>query len=240
MTSRREIEYSIAAENRLESVLAGVWREAIDEVVELTSAGAGIAAMRSAIRRIVSRPALRQRLRGVARLIVSGMVSQVSGILSMPISPALPRLVRLSESWENRTLSGLRGLLIGARRGDDRLRTDGRWPSLLDIARKARARAGSIKESVAELSREANMAMRRIRVVARAESLQLGASANRVVQRELGVTHYTWRTRRDNRVRDKHRRRDGRRFAWADPPSDGHPGEPYNCRCVAIPVLKKR
>ena len=44
---------------------------------------------------------------------------------------------------------------------------------------------------------------------------------------ELGVVDETWSVRA----------LDGTTQRWDDPPSEGHPGEPINCRCVAEPVL---
>lgn len=54
-------------------------------------------------------------------------------------------------------------------------------------------------------------------------------------QRNLGVTHYFWRTVGDARVRPDHKANEGKRFSWDDPPSTGHPGEDIRCRCVADP-----
>ena len=54
-------------------------------------------------------------------------------------------------------------------------------------------------------------------------------------QREMGITHYVWRTQGDDKVRSSHAVNNGRIFAWDDPPATGHPGEDYNCRCVAEP-----
>ncbi len=41
----------------------------------------------------------------------------------------------------------------------------------------------------------------------------------------------------DERVRPSHEALDGTRQRWDDPPAEGHPGEPINCRCIAEPVL---
>lgn len=65
-------------------------------------------------------------------------------------------------------------------------------------------------------------------------AMAAGAEAS---QREADVTEYIWRTARDKRVRDEHRARDGKRFRWDDPPSDGHPGQAVRCRCVAVAVI---
>lgn len=47
---------------------------------------------------------------------------------------------------------------------------------------------------------------------------------------------YIWHTCKDSRVRDKHADREGQVFLWSDPPSGGHPGFDYRCRCWSEPV----
>jgi SPP1 gp7 family putative phage head morphogenesis protein len=56
-------------------------------------------------------------------------------------------------------------------------------------------------------------------------------------QRQLGVTHYIWRSQDDNKVRPAHAERDDRVFAWDDAFADGPPGHSYNCRCRAEPAI---
>jgi hypothetical protein len=46
---------------------------------------------------------------------------------------------------------------------------------------------------------------------------------------------YVWETRGDAKVRLSHRRNDGKIFRWDTPPPTGHPGQDYNCRCLALP-----
>lgn len=55
---------------------------------------------------------------------------------------------------------------------------------------------------------------------------------------EAGVRRYTWITVGDDRVRPEHAERHGVIYAWDDPPEDGHPGEPYMCRCEARPMIE--
>ncbi len=72
---------------------------------------------------------------------------------------------------------------------------------------------------------------------------------------EAGITEYIWSTSHDARVRpalgthgsDNHRVLDGRTFRFANPPvvdtakgRRANPGQDYNCRCVAIPILGDR
>ena len=52
------------------------------------------------------------------------------------------------------------------------------------------------------------------------------------------TTHYIWRTRDDDHVRTSHAANNGKLFAWSAPPATGHPGEGYNCRCVAEPYVR--
>ena len=64
---------------------------------------------------------------------------------------------------------------------------------------------------------------------------KLNSQLAQLEQMNQGVDSYIWVTRKDNRVRPAHREREGKRFYWDNPPSDGHPGWAYRCRCTAIP-----
>lgn len=68
---------------------------------------------------------------------------------------------------------------------------------------------------------------------------QVGKLNSQLAQYEQfnqGVTSYIWSTRRDSRVRQKHREREGKVFRWDNPPDDGHPGWPVRCRCTSVPL----
>lgn len=60
---------------------------------------------------------------------------------------------------------------------------------------------------------------------------------------QSGVNKYKWSTSKDQRVRDSHKKLDGKVFGWDNPPitneqgDRNHPGEDFLCRCVAIPIL---
>lgn len=61
-------------------------------------------------------------------------------------------------------------------------------------------------------------------------------------QMASGITHYRWRSMGDERTCPTCRKRDGKRFAWANPPPGGHPGEGAcegcgHCRCFAEPIF---
>lgn len=85
---------------------------------------------------------------------------------------------------------------------------------------------------------EMNIARRRAALIARDQINKFNGKLTELRQTEVGVEEYIWSSSKDERVRENHRSKDGKRFSWKTPPSDtGHPGEDINCRCVAIPIL---
>lgn len=54
---------------------------------------------------------------------------------------------------------------------------------------------------------------------------------------DMGVKKFTWSDSNDERVRKIHKALDGQTYSYSEPPSEGLPGTPYRCRCVAIPVF---
>jgi SPP1 gp7 family putative phage head morphogenesis protein len=77
----------------------------------------------------------------------------------------------------------------------------------------------------------------RAQLIARDQTASLNGDLAQARQQALGVEEYVWRTSMDERVRPEHAEREGEKFRWDDPPEDGHPGQPINCRCTAEPVL---
>ena len=80
----------------------------------------------------------------------------------------------------------------------------------------------------------------RARLIARDQVAKLNGNLTQERQQDIGVDSYTWRTVGDERVRETHADVDGQVFSWDSPPSetdDNHPGEDYQCRCWAEPVL---
>lgn len=80
-------------------------------------------------------------------------------------------------------------------------------------------------------------------LLARDQVLKLNAKITEARQTQSGISKYIWSTSGDDRVRPMHDDLDGSEQSWDDPPvtnDDGdtnHPGEDYQCRCVAIPVI---
>ena len=77
----------------------------------------------------------------------------------------------------------------------------------------------------------------RARLIARDQIGKLNGQLTKLRQQNIGVTHYIWRGMLDERERQLHVDREGERFAWDNPPEDGHPGEAILCRCYAEAVF---
>lgn len=109
--------------------------------------------------------------------------------------------------------------------------------------------AGASQRQMAEmLAGEFDFSKKRAALIGRDQAAKFNGALNRIRQQQAGVTTYQWSTSLDERVRGNpsgkypnakpsHWDREGKEFSWSKPPSDGHPGEPINCRCVALAVL---
>ena len=85
---------------------------------------------------------------------------------------------------------------------------------------------------------------RHAQFIARDQTAKLNADLTQSQQTDAGGSEYIWSDAGDNRVRPRHEQLNGKRFKWSEPPivdeNTGrrcHPGEDYNCRCVALPVF---
>ncbi len=111
----------------------------------------------------------------------------------------------------------------------------------------AKSLAGAIQDILGSTKHRAS-------VIARDQTAKMNSQMAHARQVDAGVTHYQWRTAGDQRVvgnpsglypkgnakHMNHFDRNGKIFAWNDPPSDGHPGEAIMCRCIALAVLNSR
>lgn len=110
-----------------------------------------------------------------------------------------------------------------------------RLRSVVDEGIRSGNDAHSIRKSILELGHSTEA---RAKFIARDQVAKLNAAVTQTRQTRVGVTHYFWRTSRDQRVRPSHEEKEGNRYAWSDPPADtGHPGQDYQCRCSAEPDL---
>lgn len=99
-----------------------------------------------------------------------------------------------------------------------------------------------------QLQDRSNVSDSRAELIARDQTLKTNASINQARQEDSGIEEYTWSTSLDERVRGNpdgkwpdadpsHYDLEGKVFSWDDPPEPGHPGEDYQCRCIAVPYI---
>lgn len=98
-----------------------------------------------------------------------------------------------------------------------------------------------VRELKKQLAADFAFSDRRAALIARDQTAKLTSDLNRIRHKQAGIEHYTWRTSQDERVRPLHRRLNGRVYRY-DEPTDAeqglHPGQPINCRCVAIAIVE--
>lgn len=87
----------------------------------------------------------------------------------------------------------------------------------------------SLKTLTETVKNELGIAKNRAKLIARDQTNKFMGKLTELRQTSLGVEEYIWSTSRDERVRSAHAARDGKKFSWDDPPSDGHPGFPIQC-----------
>ncbi len=101
------------------------------------------------------------------------------------------------------------------------------------------AQAGKLSRDVAkDIKAQFGVSGRKAAFIARDQISKFNGDLTQLRQTNAGITKYQWSTSGDERVRPEHAANDGKIFSWSDPPATGHPGDEFNCRCVAIPVLE--
>lgn len=106
-----------------------------------------------------------------------------------------------------------------------------------EILTDAQLNGWDLRRTTQALNAATGSPLNRAKLIARDQIATVNSQISKQRQIEAGVNSYRWSTSQDERVRPEHREREGRIFEWDAPPPDGHPGEPINCRCVAIPVF---
>ena len=115
----------------------------------------------------------------------------------------------------------------------------------LNTAARYPEREGAIQEALAEAHPDATQRwlVNRARLIARTETARSASVLTQARAMHIGAESYIWKTAGDWKVRPSHKRLNGRTFTWAEPPlSDppdhhSHPGQIFNCRCVALPII---
>lgn len=101
-------------------------------------------------------------------------------------------------------------------------------------------RASAIRNKIRGL---AGTTLAQANTIARTATSSAASATVQARARALGSESYVWRSAEDSDVRPLHKKLNGKRFRWDNPPvigedgKRGHPGEIYNCRCYPEPDL---
>lgn len=112
------------------------------------------------------------------------------------------------------------------------------------IAREAMLGSKRADVAAREIMATGNVTQARAMTIARTEIAKANATLTKARAQSVGATHYIWRTVGDAQVRPAHAKMDGKVCEFANPPEvegEGRhgPGEIYNCRCYADPILDR-
>jgi SPP1 gp7 family putative phage head morphogenesis protein len=114
-----------------------------------------------------------------------------------------------------------------------------------EVVRESTTRGTRVETLARQIRERYAVSDSRAELIARDQTLKANADLTRIRHEDAGVKRYRWSTSKDSRVRDEHAALEGRICEWSNPPpgagprgEPGHPGQWFQCRCVAIPILE--
>ena len=95
-----------------------------------------------------------------------------------------------------------------------------------------------------EILKQGEVTAARANLIARTETTRVSTELTEARAKYIGSEYFTWRTANDADVRPLHRKLNGKKFRWDDPPIADErtgikalPGCIWNCRCFAVPQI---
>lgn len=92
-----------------------------------------------------------------------------------------------------------------------------------------------------QLSADFQFSDKRAKVIARDQIAKARSDMNRLRSAQAGITHYIWRTSKDERVRPLHAKLDGKVYEYGKPTGAEQgrpPGQPILCRCTDEAIVE--
>lgn len=213
------------------------------------------AGIRGALERELAERAPEER-RDAARSFPPELEHRLFEYVRLHVGPAFGRMAR-TVNQDNQealalfgitpaTVPGLAGLLASAREDAIR-RVQGAAKTYTDEVQGVLEdpdNIGLTHDELAELLEErGRVSESTARFLARDTTLRTNAAVTKARQTAAGVTAYRWSTSRDERVRETHAELEGEKYDYDDPPvtndagDTNNPGEDWQCRCAALPVI---
>lgn len=99
---------------------------------------------------------------------------------------------------------------------------------------------GSARQLQTKLKDVLGITDRRAKIIARDQTAKFNSDLNRIRHQQAGLDEYRWRTSKDERVRERHRKLEGKLYKYSEKTDaeDGlPPGQPILCRCGAQAIV---
>ena len=157
------------------------------------------------------------------------LARQVRAVRGIDVVPPDPRQTRLLDLFREEQVNMIRSMTYEMTLRVRSVLDEHRGARVQDVAKRIREQTGATKSKAA--------------LIARDQVLKLNASVTWARHTAAGIDEYEWSTSADARVRAAHGALEGKRFKYAEPPvvddtgRRANPGEDYQCRCVAVPVV---
>jgi len=134
----------------------------------------------------------------------------------------------------------LKDFIEAARRDNIRLitkMTDEELSNVEGIVRSGFRSGRRVEVLREQIAHQMGVSKSRAYLIARDQVNKMNGELNLHRQTGLGIEEFTWMNSQDGRVRQRHIELHGQTFKWSEPPDEGIPGQPIQCRCTGEPVL---
>lgn len=122
------------------------------------------------------------------------------------------------------------------------------FPEVRRVVEEGWSKGRTVDDLADDVEKRFGVSESRARLIARDQIGKINAKVTEARHKEIGIEKFTWGTAGDERVRGNpaglypkarpsHWEREGKVFRYDDPPEGGNPGEDFQCRCVALPVI---
>lgn len=107
-----------------------------------------------------------------------------------------------------------------------------------EVVREGVENAWILRKLSERLQERFGVSKSRAELIARDQVGKLHGQLTKTRQETIGITEFQWSSSGDSRVRDAHAKANGKTYSWTKGhPTEGFPGQPIACRCVATPVM---
>lgn len=156
---------------------------------------------------------------------------ELSRVIGVPLGDALPATTL--DRFRQENVAKIEGLAVSE------------LDRLAGVLERAGATGLRVEDLAEDIEHEFSVTESYATLLARDQTLKLNGQISERRQVEAGVVRYRWVSSRDERVREEHAALDGTEQSWAVAPvvdqatgRRAHPGQDFQCRCTAAPVLE--